>query len=145
MEANPFHQFEKWFNIAKETEKGVEPNQMNLSTIGLDGYPDSRMVLMKEVKDGSFIFFTNYGSQKGQEIEQNNKVALMFYWPSKYWAVRIQGDATKTSADESDAYFKSRPIASQATAIVSHQSHVIADDKQEFVRKALPRPKASKI
>ena len=108
---------------------------MALSTVGLDGYPDSRYVLMKEVKDGSFVFFTNYDSQKGQEIEHNSKVALMFYWPSKFWAVRIQGDASKVSAAESDEYFKSRPLSSQAAAIVSNQSHVIPDDKQEFVRR----------
>ena len=106
---------------------------MALSTIGLDGYPDSRYLLLKEVKDGQFIFFTNYNSQKGQEISHNNKVSMLFYWPCKYWSIRIQGDAEKISAEESDQYFTSRPLGSQASAIVSNQSHVIPDDKEGFV------------
>lgn len=135
MEANPFQQFEKWFNFAKSVEKGVgvEPNMMSLSTIGLDGYPNCRYVLMKEVKDGHFIFFSNYSSLKGHEIELNNKVSLVFYWPSLFWSVRIQGDASKVPAEESDEYFKSRPLESQAASIYSKQSSVIPDEKDEFV------------
>ena len=133
MDESPLKQFEKWFNIAKSQEKVLEPNMMAVSTMGLDGYPNSRYVLLKEVRDGQFVFYSNYQSQKGKELEKNNKVALLFYWPSKYWSVRIQGEASKAPAAESDQYFLSRPIGSQAGAICSHQSQLITDNKEKLV------------
>lgn len=145
MEADPFYQFEKWFLVAKNEEKSVEPNMMSVSTIGLDGYPNSRYVLLKEVKDGHFIFFTNYGSTKGQEIQANNKVCLSFYWPSKFWAVRIQGEAFKISPEENSDYFLSRPLLSQAASICSKQSSVLSDSKDEFVRASYPGERSSRI
>lgn len=143
MEVNPFHQFEKWFSIIKESETQLEPNMMVISTIGLDGYPDSRHVLLKEVKHGHFVFFTNYNSEKGHQIAKNNKVSLLFFWPSKVWAVRIQGDAEKLPDDENDAYFKSRPFGNQASSILSHQSEVLHEDKEKFVGSLHPRIRKS--
>jgi pyridoxamine 5'-phosphate oxidase len=143
MEINPFHQFEKWFNVVKETETQLEPNMMALSTMGLDGYPDSRHVLLKEVKDGHFVFFTNYNSEKGHQIAKNNRVSLLFFWPSKTWAVRIQGDCDKLPDDENDAYFKCRPFGNQASSILSHQSEIMEEDKEKFVGLPLPRTKRS--
>lgn len=126
-------QFQKWFEIVRDSEKGVEPNMMALSTIGLDGYPNSRYVLMKGVHDGAFVFFTNYHSEKGREIDKFPKVHLLFYWPSKHWAVRIKGDVEKTSEEESETYFKSRPLDYQAAAVCSRQSQEMHEDKKQWV------------
>jgi pyridoxamine 5'-phosphate oxidase len=142
MDRCPFKQFETWFEEAKKVEKGVESNMMAITTIGLDGYPNSRYVLLKGVHDGAFVFFTNYQSEKGREIEKCPKGHMLFIWPSKSWSVRIKGDIEKSSPEESDAYFKSRPLASQAAAACSKQSQVMADDKTEWVGYRLNRLKA---
>lgn len=88
---DPLAQFEEWFKEAREVEKSVEPNMMCLSTLGEDGFPNSRYVLLKEVNHGGFIFYTNYESQKGKEIEKNNKVSINFYWPTLNRSVRVKG------------------------------------------------------
>ena len=135
LDKEPLKQFAKWFEEAKKVEKAVEVNQMGVSTIGLDGAPNSRYVLLKEVSEGGFVFFTNYESQKGQEIAKDNRVALLFYWPTLNWQVRVKGVASKISEKESDDYFKERPPKSRAGATLSRQSQVISADKKELVDK----------
>lgn len=117
-------QFAQWFDEA--VDAGVcEPNAMVLSTLGRDGFPASRVVLLKGLEDRHFLFFTNYQSLKGQEIASNEKVALNFFWPQLERQVRISGSCEKLDEAASDKYFLGRPRASQIGAWVSNQSQVI--------------------
>lgn len=132
---SPFTQFEKWFEDAVE-EKMIEPNAMVLSTATKDGKPSSRVVLLKGFDKRGFIFFTNYSSRKGKEIEENPQACLNFWWGALERQVRIEGMIQKISATESDDYFYSRPKGSQAGAIVSPQSEVIPNREwleQKFI------------
>jgi len=122
---DPFHQFKVWLDEAIDSEV-PEVNAMCLSTLGLNGFPNSRIVLLKEMDHG-FVFFTNYESEKGQEIEANPKACLTFFWPELERQVRITGEIEKVSDQESDTYFNSRPKNSQIGAWTSPQSKVIAD------------------
>ncbi len=130
----PLKQFQIWFEEAHGTEKQLEYNTMGVTTFGLDGYPDARYVLLKEISKGGFVFFTNYDSAKGKEIEANPRISLLFYWPTQNRQVRVKGTAEKLTAEENDAYFNQRATKSKAGAIASHQSHVISDDKTELVK-----------
>ncbi len=121
---DPFAQFQKWFNDAI-AGKVVEPNAMTLSTVNKNGHPSSRIVLLKEVDDQGFVFFTNYDSKKGQEIHQNDNVAINFFWRELERQVQIQGKAKKISETLSESYFHSRPFGSQIGAISSNQSSQI--------------------
>lgn len=121
---NPFTQFEIWLNEALLHEF-FEANAMILSTISKNNKPSSRVVLLKYFSENGLIFFTNYNSRKGKEIENNNNVSLVFYWPATERQVRIEGTIAKTTAKISDEYFYSRPIESQASAVSSKQSAVI--------------------
>lgn len=121
---NPLDQFTIWFDEAIDAEV-TEPNAMILSTISKDGFPSSRTVLLKGLEENGFIFFTNYGSEKGKEITQNNKVSLLFLWLDLERQVRIGGKAIKLSTEGSEAYFKSRPRDSQIGAWASKQSEVV--------------------
>ncbi len=123
---NAFVQFEIWFDEAIKAEI-LEPNAMTLSTIGIDGYPAARIVLLKGIVPNGFEFFTNYESKKGQELLENNKVSLVFFWPELQRQVRIVGNTFKIAEDRSDTYFNSRPIGSKIGAHVSPQSKVIAN------------------
>ena len=123
-EDNPVQFFLNWFNDALEVNKD-EANACVLSTISDENKPDSRVVLLKAINEKGFTFFTNYTSSKAAHIENNNNVALNFYWPELERQVRISGVAQKISAKDSDAYFKSRPRESQMGAWVSEQSKVI--------------------
>lgn len=125
---NPFILFEKWFDEISSTYNS-QPNAMILSTQGKNGYPQARIVLLKEYSDSGFNFYTNYNSQKGKGITKNNKVSLTFYWPELERQVRIEGLATKTTENESDDYFNSRPYDSRISAIISDQSHKILSRK----------------
>ena len=116
---DPFELFALWLNRAEETEK--DPTAMVLSTV-LNDQPNSRVVLLKGVENDEFVFFTNYHSKKGEELEINNKVALNFYWPDTERQVRIRGEALQLDPIDSDAYFNSRPKQSQVGALVSDQS-----------------------
>ncbi|MCX7696616.1 MAG: pyridoxamine 5'-phosphate oxidase [Bacteroidales bacterium] len=119
----PFVLFDKWFQDA--IHAGIdEPNAMSLSTC-IDGQPSSRIVLLKQYDQTGFYFFTNYQSRKGQEIENNPKVSLLFYWAQLFRQVRIEGIAQKISDEESNKYFYSRPIDSQVSAMISPQSKEI--------------------
>lgn len=123
---NPIELFREWFKAALENER-YDPNAMSLSTVNNLGYPSCRIVLLKEISDMGFTFFTNYESRKGQEMEANNRVAATFFWPEMERQVRIRGYVEKISEELSDSYFSSRPIDSQISAIVSSQSKPIED------------------
>lgn len=124
MEQDPFVQFEQWFAEAREVEIH-EPNAMALSTVGLNGCPASRMVLMKFFDQNGFVFYTNYGSAKAKEMEAVSMAALLFPWLPLERQVRIEGSVEKVSAAESLKYFASRPRESQIGAWVSDQSSVV--------------------
>lgn len=121
MDQNPFKQFEKWLNEAVNSDE-KEPTAMALSTIGADGFPQSRIVLLKLFDENGFVFFTNYSSEKGKSIEKNPAVSLHFFWPFLERQVRITGVAEKTSKEISLKYFQSRPEESQVAAWASEQS-----------------------
>ncbi|HSF55782.1 MAG TPA: pyridoxamine 5'-phosphate oxidase [Algoriphagus sp.] len=125
---DPFHQFRVWLDEAIDSEV-PEVNAMCLSTIGLNGFPNARIVLLKEMDHG-FVFFTNYESEKGQEIAANPKASLTFFWPELERQVRIMGELEKVSAEESDKYFHSRPMGSQIGAWASPQSKEIANREE---------------
>lgn len=128
--AHPVLQFNQWF--AEYEQLNIpDRNAMVLGTLNADGYPESRVVLLKEVKNGAFIFYTNYESSKGQQILQHPKVSLLFFWPELERQIRVIGHAHKIEALESDAYFFSRPIESQLGAWASPQSREI--DSREFL------------
>jgi len=124
---NPIKQFEKWLNEAI-TAKVNEPTGVNVATVNEDGRPTSRMVLLKEVNEQGFVFFTNYHSRKGRAIEHNPFVALTFFWPELERSVRIEGKAEKISPEQSDEYFATRPYTSRIGAWASEQSAVISAD-----------------
>lgn len=123
---DPIVQFNSWFRDA--TEAGVlEPTAMNLATVSEKGRPSSRIVLLKGVEDGKFLFYTNYQSQKGKDLDANPACALNFHWPELERQVRITGIAERVDAGSSEAYFQSRPRTSQIGAWASPQSAVIGD------------------
>lgn len=147
--ADPIQLFKRWLEEAQE--KGVEyPISMTLATATQDGYPNARMVLLKEYDRRGFCFFTNYESEKSLEILANPRAALVFYWQALNRQVRIRGRVEKTSPEESDAYFKTRPPGSQIGAWASQQSQVVQNGHalegkfREFERRfpegMIPRP-----
>jgi len=123
---NPFELFAKWFQEAEDIGGSEEINAMTISTIGLDGFPKNRVVLLKQFTSEGFVFFTNYESEKGKAIAENPNVCLSFFWHNSERQVIIKGIAEKTSEKVSDDYFHSRPTGSQLGAIASHQSEVIS-------------------
>ncbi len=147
---NPIELFQKWFLEAEQYESG-EANAMNLATVGLDGYPKNRIVLLKKYTWEGFIFYTNYDSEKGKAILQNNKVCLSFFWQGLERQIIIKGNAEKLVENLSDGYFESRPDGSKIGAWASEQSKPIASreelDKklkhfeEKFLDKEIPRPK----
>ncbi|XP_052246995.1 pyridoxine-5'-phosphate oxidase-like [Dreissena polymorpha] len=124
---DPLLQFTAWFDQIRENKAVEEPNAMAVATATKSGVPSIRMVLCKEFDEKGFLFFTNYGSKKGHELDENPKCSLMFYWEPVKRQVRIEGVAEKISAEKSAEYFYSRPKDSQIGAIVSKQSSVIPD------------------
>jgi pyridoxamine-phosphate oxidase len=124
--ADAIVQFQAWFDEALEKEV-MEPNAMTLSTVSAAGRPSSRIVLLKQVGESGFGFFTNYQSRKGLELSDNPYAALLFFWPELQRQVRVTGRVVKMSPELSDAYFQSRPKGSQMGAIVSPQSREIAN------------------
>ncbi|OOF69842.1 pyridoxamine 5'-phosphate oxidase [Rodentibacter caecimuris] len=135
-DANPLKQFEKWLNEAINA-KVCEPTAVNLATVDPFGKPQNRLVLLKEVNDKGFVFFTNYHSKKGQAIAQNPSVALTFFWPELERQVRIEGKAEKISAQQSDDYFNSRPYTSRIGAWASEQSAVISSHTSLIAKAAI--------
>ena len=123
-ETDPMKQFAKWWKQAVES-KIDEVNAMTLATASSDGIPAARIVLLKGVEENGFIFFTNYESFKGQQLSENPKACLVFFWKELERQVRITGLVEKISTAASDVYFHSRPAASQVGAIASPQSRII--------------------
>lgn len=148
LDADPLKQFEIWMQEA--IDAGVpEPNAMDLSTVS-EGRPSSRIVLLKGVDSRGFIFYTNYDSRKGQEMQHSPYVSLNFFWHLPARQVRVEGYVKKVPAEESDAYFRSRPRDSQIGAWASAQSRVlnsredletaIARIEKEYEGREIPRP-----
>ena len=122
----PLRQFERWF--AEAVDAGVlEPNAMTLATVGAGGRPSTRIVLLKGFDAAGVVFYTNYGSRKARELAANPQAALQFHWVELQRVVRIEGRVERTSAEESDAYYASRPVDSRIGAWASPQSGVIAN------------------
>ncbi|MCC6818617.1 MAG: pyridoxamine 5'-phosphate oxidase [Bacteroidia bacterium] len=144
VDPNPIHQFRIWFDNAMNAEI-AEPNAMCLCTVHLN-QPDSRIVLLKAIKDEGFVFFTNYHSSKGLQIEANPQVALNIVWLELERQVRVEGVAHKISEEESDHYFYSRPFESQVGAIVSAQSEQLSsrEDLELAMQTALEKYKSIK-
>jgi len=146
---DPIKQFKNWWQHAIET-KIEEPNAMTLATCNSSGKPSARIVLLKEIKKNGFVFFTNYQSRKGKEIEENGFAALVFFWKELERQIRIEGSIKKISAEESDEYFSLRPRESQIGAWSSPQSSVIENSEflqknvqkydEQFRLKKIPRP-----
>jgi pyridoxamine 5'-phosphate oxidase len=146
---NPFSQFSSWWDEAVQSEID-EVNAMTLSTITNEGRPSSRIVLLKGFDSKGFVFFSNYNSSKAQQISSNSHVSLLFFWKELERQIRIDGVCSKVSAEESDAYFHSRPIGSRLGAWASPQSEKIQDREvlvqrlasvtQEFGLENVPRP-----
>jgi len=120
-EADPFALFDTWLSAARESEPN-DPNAMALATVGADGMPSMRMVLLKGVDPEGFVFYTNYESRKGGELLNHPKAALLFHWKSRRRQVRVEGAVSQVTAEDADAYFASRPRQSQIGAWASQQS-----------------------
>ena len=149
LDQNPFLQFENWFQVA--TDAGLhEPNAMSLATVSAKGTPSIRTVLLKVWDENGFVFFTNHGSRKAQDIAMNPNVALLFYWEPLHRQIRIEGAAHKVSTVESLKYFVTRPRGSQLGAWCSAQSSTIssrailhaklAEIQQKFLGGEVPLP-----
>jgi len=147
---NPMELFQKWFYEVDNYFPELEANAMTVATLGLDGFPKSRVVLLKRFTFEGFVFYTNYNSEKGKAIASNPNVCLSFFWAAAERQIIIKGIAEKIPTNLSDGYFESRPRGSQLGAIVSNQSEVIAsrdviEEKLKELEKAfegkdVPRP-----
>jgi pyridoxamine 5'-phosphate oxidase len=135
VDADPIVQFTRWFEQALAGEI-TEPNAMTVATATRDGVPSARMVLLKGFDERGFVFYTNYESQKGRELAENPVAALVFHWVELHRQVRVAGVVERVSAEESDAYFQSRPRGSRLGAWVSHQSAVLTGREELEVRLA---------
>jgi len=146
---NPFKQFDQWFDQALQAQL-PEPNAMTVATVAKDGKPRARMVLLKQFDQQGFVFYTNYKSHKGQELEDNAQAALVFWWAELERQVRIEGRVEKVSDQQSDQYFYSRPLSSRLGAWASSQSQVIESREvladrlkqleTEYENQDVPRP-----
>ncbi len=146
---DPFRQFEKWFQEA-EAAKIVEPNAMVVTTAARDGRPSARTMLLKGIDGRGFVFFSNYDSRKGRELEANPHATLLFPWIALERQVIVEGAVAKVAPEESDAYFHSRPHASQLGAWASAQSSIVAGRKvledamkeleKKYAGQEVPRP-----
>lgn len=130
MKENPFDQFKLWYNEELESKSNL-PDAMTLSTAGADMMPSSRVVFMRILTEEGFIFFTNYRSKKGRQLEENPKASLLFFWPRLIRQVRVEGLVERCSEQISDDYFNSRPLPNRAASLLSKQSEPL-DDKEEF-------------
>lgn len=146
---DPIQQLMEWLNDAIDDQQ-LDPNAMVLSSIDSAGYPDARVVLLKELTPAGLVFFTNYNSSKGQHIASDGHVSVLFFWPGLERQVRIKGFAEKIKEEDSELYFKSRPLESQLGAWASPQSEVIESRKiltdnymryqQEFENQEITKP-----
>ncbi len=124
--ANPITLFARWY-LDAEAANLLEPSALTLATAGADGAPHARMVLMRGFDERGFVFYTNYQSCKAEELAQNARAALVFYWAALMRQIRVEGVVEKVAPAESDAYFKARPFGHRLGALVSPQSQVIPD------------------
>lgn len=124
MAADPFDQFSVWMDDALRADI-LDPNAMTVATVGADNKPSARVVLLKGFDKSGFVFFTNYESKKGRDVAANSRASFNFYWPQLNRQIAIHGSVEKTSREESEKYFKSRPIDSQIAAWASAQSSEI--------------------
>ncbi|HEY0677217.1 MAG TPA: pyridoxamine 5'-phosphate oxidase [Chitinophagaceae bacterium] len=148
---NAIEQFAAWWNDALVSEIS-EPNAMTLATASSDGLPSARIVLLKGFDENGFVFFTNYNSYKGEQLSENPRASLVFFWKELERQVRIMGLIEKLSARENDEYFHSRPEGSRIGAVVSPQSQVIenrewleakvAEATEQFSGKEIARPES---
>jgi pyridoxamine 5'-phosphate oxidase len=123
---NPMDLFKTWFRNADDSKTVEETNAMSISTIGKDGFPKNRIVLLKKFTSEGFIFYTNYSSEKGLAIAENNNICLSFFWPGLEQQIIIKGKAEKQIENLSDGYFESRPDGSKLGAWASNQSSVVS-------------------
>ena len=146
---NPLQLFQTWFYEVDNSSSTDEANAMTISTIGLDGFPKSRVVLLKKYTYEGFIFYTNYNSEKGKAIANNNNVCISFFWHAAERQVIIKGKVEKIAENLSDGYFESRPKGSQLGALVSSQSEEVSRQvleeklkklETEYENKPIPRP-----
>ncbi|MET2985720.1 pyridoxamine 5'-phosphate oxidase [Aureibaculum conchae] len=147
---NPIELFRDWFLVADNDDSVHEANAMNIATIGLDGFPKNRVVLLKKFTWEGFIFYTNYNSEKGKAILNNPNICLSFFWPGLERQIIIKGKAEKLAKNLSDGYFESRPDGSKLGAWASDQSEVVASREEldkalktyetKFEGKQIPRP-----
>lgn len=147
---NPMELFQKWFHEVEVSNGLEEPNAMTVSTIGLDGFPKNRVILLKRYTHEGFIFYTNYKSEKGKAIAENPKVCISFFWPNLERQIIVKGKAEKIAENLSDGYFESRPDGSKLGAIASNQSEVIPSREvledtlktleKEYEEKEIKRP-----
>ena len=148
---NPMELFQKWFLIADDFEMVDEANAMTIASMGLDGFPKNRVVLLKKYTWEGFIFYTNYHSEKGKAIAKNNHVCLSFFWAALEQQIIIKGNAEKIPKNLSDGYFESRPDGSKLGTWASNQSEVVFSREaldnnlktfeKKFEGKEIPRPK----
>lgn len=134
--ADPIVQFEQWLNEAIHSQVN-EPTAVNVASVGEDGRPNSRVVLLKEVNPQGFVFFSNYLSRKGRSFDAHPFAAMTFFWPELERQVRVEGSITKLAEAESDAYFDTRPYTSRIGAWASHQSEVLTSKADLMARAAL--------
>lgn len=148
--SNPFEQFSLWFQEAENESSIKEANAMTLATLGEDGFPKSRVVLLKAFSKEGFVFYTNYNSEKGKSITAHPQVGLSFFWPALERQVIIKGTVTKLETALSDTYFNARPKGSQLGALVSNQSEKTSREAlekrmttflEEYKNKDIERPK----
>ena len=149
LDKNPLEQFNIWFQIAIDAEVN-EANAMAISTVSKEGTPRSRYVLFKDIVEDQLVFYSDYESSKGQEMEQNPNISGLFFWPELHRQIRLEGIVSQTSDEVSDNYFASRPRGAQLSAIASSQSTEIegretVEDRikeleKEFDGKDIPRP-----
>jgi pyridoxamine 5'-phosphate oxidase len=132
LDADPLRQFERWFEEARSVVR--MPEAMALATASVDGAPSARMVLLKQADEEGLVFFTHYPSRKGLELEANPQAALLFYWDPLGRQVRVEGRVERIPAEESDAYFATRPEGARAGAHASRQSKVL-ESREELERR----------
>lgn len=147
---DPFIRFRSWFDEAQNCDAIKDPTAMCLATANRKAAPSARIVLLKTLDEQGFVFFTNWQSRKSHDMDENQAVALCFYWPEINKQVRVEGHVEKTSSADSDAYFKSRPRESQIGAWASNQSQELnnraalekrfAEYKQHYEGCDVPRP-----
>lgn len=135
VEANPFEMFLHWMKEAEEASGILEANAMNVATMEADNGPRIRTVLLKAYSEEGFVFYTNYNSRKGNAIDHNPKACLHFFWPSLERQITIKANLVKTTSQNSDDYFHSRPRGSQLGAVASPQSSIVAG--REFLEESL--------